>query len=273
MKLSQAGIDLIKSFEGLSLKAVRLQGEQYWTIGYGHYGPDVKPNQTMTQAEAEALLRKDLVNYELWTSQVLPWPVNQNQYDALVSFCYNGGQGMLRQLVTGYTKEQVAGRFLLFTGSSSPAFTQGLRNRRAKERALFLTPTTEGEDDEMTGEQIYKALLEYTATLTPPPAMEAELQAAKEAGVWDGTNPSNFATRWQVAAMAYRTIGKQPEAAELEATPEEPILVLVRRIHELESENEALRKENQDLRDEINVLYSDVHTAEMALKEQEERHA
>ncbi|MBR6424476.1 MAG: lysozyme [Oscillospiraceae bacterium] len=138
MHTSQRGVNLIKSFEGLSLHAVKLQGEQYWTIGYGHSGPDVAPDQSMNQAQAEALLRRDLRKFERWVTQYAPWPVSQNEFDALVSFCYNGGPGMLRQLVKGHPKQAVADRFLLFTGSASELYREGLRRRRKLERALFL---------------------------------------------------------------------------------------------------------------------------------------
>lgn len=146
MKTSQRGIDLIKSFEGLSLRAVQLKGEQYWTIGYGHYGPDVKAGQVITKAEAEALLRQDLRQFEAWVTRFAPWPLNQNEFDALVSFTYNCGPGSLQSLVKGRTKRQVAEHMMVYTHSGSEAYTQGLINRRTKERALFTTPW---EDEEM----------------------------------------------------------------------------------------------------------------------------
>lgn len=145
MMTSQRGVDLIKSFEGLSLKAVQLMGEQYWTIGYGHYGPDVQPGQTMTKEEAEALLRQDLRQGEAWVTQYAPWALNQNEFDALVSFTYNCGPGSLQALVRGRTKPQVANRMMVYTHSGSEAYTQGLINRRTKERALFLA--MEGEEE------------------------------------------------------------------------------------------------------------------------------
>lgn len=148
MVTSQKGINLIKAFEGLSLKAVRLQGEQYYTIGYGHYGADVSAGQTMTQAQAEALLRTDLKKFEAWVTQYAPWTMNQNEFDALVSFCYNCGPRNLQKLVKGRTKKQVASHMMTYTHSGSEAYTQGLINRRKKEQELFLTPV-EDEEDEM----------------------------------------------------------------------------------------------------------------------------
>ena len=64
MKTSQQGVDLIKKYEGCKLVAYRLKGEKYNTIGYGHYGPDVKDGMVITKTEAEALLKIDLQKFE-----------------------------------------------------------------------------------------------------------------------------------------------------------------------------------------------------------------
>ena len=57
MKTSANGINLIKQFEGCRLKAYKpIAAEKYYTIGYGHYGPDVSANMTITQAQADAFL-------------------------------------------------------------------------------------------------------------------------------------------------------------------------------------------------------------------------
>ncbi|WP_143767420.1 lysozyme, partial [Paenibacillus odorifer] len=56
-KISQVGISLIKSFEGCRLTAYKpVPTETYWTIGWGHYGPDVKAGMTITQAQADSML-------------------------------------------------------------------------------------------------------------------------------------------------------------------------------------------------------------------------
>ena len=88
MRTSQIGINLIKEFEGCCLKA-------YWdykdySIGYGHLGAE--PGQVITKAQAEALLLSDLPAYERKVERyddVYHW--TQNEFDALVSYCYNIG--------------------------------------------------------------------------------------------------------------------------------------------------------------------------------------
>ena len=65
MKTSSKGIDFIKSFETLRLKAYKaVKSEKYYTIGYGHYGPDVEPGMEITENEAERMLAEDLADFE-----------------------------------------------------------------------------------------------------------------------------------------------------------------------------------------------------------------
>ncbi len=97
MKTSQAGIDLIKHFEGLSLKAYPdpgTGGEPY-TIGYGHTG-GVKPGQVITAQQAEKFLVQDLERFERAVSDLITVPLAQEEFDALVSFTFNVGEGALR---------------------------------------------------------------------------------------------------------------------------------------------------------------------------------
>lgn len=148
MKTSQRGIDLIKSFEGFSPKAVKLTGEQFYTWGYGHYGSDVPADGVISEARAENLLKQDLQYFENCVNQYVKFKMNQNQFDALVSFTYNCGAGSLKQLVANRTADQVVSHWMAYTNSSSEIFRQGLINRRRKELALF-TETKKEEDDEM----------------------------------------------------------------------------------------------------------------------------
>lgn len=136
--ISSNGVVLIKSFEGFSRVACKaLPNEKYLTIGYGHYGKDVKPNQTITEAEAVKLLVKDLRSFvEKVNKYNRKYGFTQNEFDALVSFCYNVGNidGLTKNGTR--TKAQIADKFLAYSYSGGK-FIKGLYNRRVKERNLF----------------------------------------------------------------------------------------------------------------------------------------
>ena len=94
---AEPGLDLIKHFEGCRLTAYPDPGTggDPWTIGYGHTGPDVYPGVTITQAEADHLLKQDLKRFEDAVNRLIEVPFNQNEFDATVSFTYNCGAGAL----------------------------------------------------------------------------------------------------------------------------------------------------------------------------------
>ena len=134
MKTSRKGIALIKSFEGCVLTAYKCPSG-VWTIGYGHTA-GVKKGQTITQAQADVFLTEDLVRYEKYvinTGLVL----NQNQFDALVSFTYNCGNSNLKKLIKNRTLAEIAEAMLLYNKSKGKVLT-GLVRRRQAERELFL---------------------------------------------------------------------------------------------------------------------------------------
>lgn len=141
--INQKGLDLIKKFEGLVLTAYR-DPVGIWTIGYGHTGPEVGPGDVITRAQAESLLKKDLLRFENAVRSLVKVPVNSNQFSALVSFTYNVGSGALAQstllaLLNQRNYQGAANQFPRWVnGGGSPL--PGLVRRRNEERALFLTP-------------------------------------------------------------------------------------------------------------------------------------
>lgn len=152
MNVSQNGIELIKQFEGCRLTAYKaLSSEQYYTIGYGHYGPDVHAGMTITQEQAESMLRSDLVKYVGYVNTFLNKygiSINQNQFDALTSFTYNLGnvwvsystfqlKTYLINGVSNYTDEQITTAFTNWNKSGG-AVIDGLTRRRKAEAQLFL---------------------------------------------------------------------------------------------------------------------------------------
>lgn len=137
MKVSKECIDMIKKFEGVRLFPYKpLITEQYYTIGYGHYGPDVTQDMSITLEEAEELLKNDLIKFENAVTESKK-AVNQNQFDALVSFAYNCGVGNLKKLVANREGLQIADAMLLYNKAGGRVLP-GLTRRREMERSLFL---------------------------------------------------------------------------------------------------------------------------------------
>jgi hypothetical protein len=86
------GFKLLTTFEGCELTAYD-DGGGVWTIGYGHTGDDVFPGLTISQTQAEELLRLDLEKFESFVEDAVEVQLNDNQFSALVCFCFNVGPG------------------------------------------------------------------------------------------------------------------------------------------------------------------------------------
>lgn len=131
--ISNVGINLIKKYEGCVLFAYA-DPVGVWTIGYGHT-VGVKRGQTITQAQAEAYLKSDLKIYENHVTNT-KLNLNQNQFDALVSFTYNCGAGSLSMLIKNRNLSQISNALLLYNKAGGRVL-QGLVNRRKSEKELF----------------------------------------------------------------------------------------------------------------------------------------
>ena len=94
MKISEEGISLIKRFEGCRLEAYKCSAGVL-TIGYGHTG-GVKEDDTITQEEADKLLKADVFKFEKNVEDNVKVELNQSQFDALVAWTFNLGVGNLR---------------------------------------------------------------------------------------------------------------------------------------------------------------------------------
>lgn len=95
MEISEKGIDLIKEFEGLELVSY-LCPAKVWTIGYGHI-KGVEEGMEWTEEQAEEALREELLGFCKYVEEYVKVPLNQNQFDALVSWTYNLGPTNLKQ--------------------------------------------------------------------------------------------------------------------------------------------------------------------------------
>jgi len=146
MQISNKGIELIKRFEGLELKAYP-DSVGVWTIGYGWTQPvdgkKIGPGMVIDQATADRLLKCGVVQYEQGVNQLVKVKITQGQFDALVSFAYNLGlrslstSTLLRKLNAG-DKQGAANEFGKWVNAGGVKLA-GLVKRRAAERELFLS--------------------------------------------------------------------------------------------------------------------------------------
>lgn len=142
-RIGQAGLALIKQYEGCRLAAYRCAAG-VWTIGYGHTA-GAHSGMTITQAQADAYLQQDIAKFEGYVNNPAYVPItanlNQNQFDALVSFAFNLGAGNLRKLCKGRTAAQIAQAMTQYCKANGKVLA-GLRRRRAAEQALFNKPVS-----------------------------------------------------------------------------------------------------------------------------------
>ncbi|CAG4889239.1 lysozyme [Paraburkholderia gardini] len=146
MYVSPTGIALTKSMEGCVLHSYPDPGTggAPWTCGWGHCGPEVHPNMTITQAQADAWLNADLARAGLVVNSLVHVYLNQNELDALADFVFNVGAGNFRsstllRLINAGDMTGAAAQFDRWTQGGGHVLP-GLVRRRAAEKALFLTP-------------------------------------------------------------------------------------------------------------------------------------
>ena len=146
MKVNQAGLDLIKEFEGCDL-CVYKDVEGNPTIGYGHLILPGEKFNIISPQEAEALLAKDVEETALCIWPMIKQPLTENQFSALVCFAYNVGpkalvnSTLLRKVnagdFTGAAAEFLRWNKARIKGKLKPV--AGLTRRRAAEAKLFTT--------------------------------------------------------------------------------------------------------------------------------------
>lgn len=140
MKISPRGISLIKRHEGCRLQAYKCPAG-VWTIGIGHTG-DVQPGQEIDEEEAEALLQMDVETTYDALADLVDVDLNQNEFDALVSFVFNVGRdafknSTLLRLLNQDQRYPAAQQFLRWVHAGREVLP-GLVRRREEERSLFL---------------------------------------------------------------------------------------------------------------------------------------
>lgn len=146
MKIGYEGLKLIKEFEGCKLLSYKCPAG-VWTIGIGSTryadGTPVKANQALpNEAAAVQLLTNTIAPYE-HSVNTIGETFTQNEYDALVSLCYNIGSGnfisstLVKMLKAGDNKAEVAKQFLRWDKAGGKPLA-GLTRRRNAEAELFL---------------------------------------------------------------------------------------------------------------------------------------
>ena len=145
MRTSEAGLDLIKQFEGFSPVAYYCPGGRL-TIGYGDT-LDVIEGQTITEEDADARLRARVIEFENCVERYVAEHLSQNEFDALVSLAYNIGtanfakSSVVRFLNAG-ARRKAGDSFLRWNKIRKNGKLEesvGLTRRRKAERELFLT--------------------------------------------------------------------------------------------------------------------------------------
>lgn len=173
MRTSRAGLELIKQFEGYRPHDQELPDGRY-IVGYGHVRAD-KGEDRLNKAEAEALLREhDLPKFEMLVENSVLAPLNQNEFDALVSFAFNiGAKAFVKSDVVAYLnsgnrlaaaaamdvwrKARIGGRVQII---------DALVRRRASEKALFLTAPGNMPS---AASVLYRPVEEQPRRIAPPP--------------------------------------------------------------------------------------------------------
>ena len=142
MKIDKYGEKLIKQFESCKLFAYKAdKSEKYYTIGWGHYGADVKKGMKITKERANELFRKDIKFFETCVSSCLKVKITQSMFNALVSFCYNVGYGAFKNstLLKYVNKKQFtkASKEFKKWNKCGGKVLKGLVKRRLLEQAEF----------------------------------------------------------------------------------------------------------------------------------------
>ncbi len=142
--ITKNGLELIKSFEGFSSVMYR-DSAGLPTIGYGHLITSSEKNlftAGITKSKAEELLKADVITAERAVTRLITVPLNDNQFDSLVSFTFNLGAAVLqrstlRAKVNRAEHEQVPLEFLRWVYADGRKIL-GLVRRRKAEAELYL---------------------------------------------------------------------------------------------------------------------------------------
>jgi len=139
MQTSEKGKEFIKHFEGCKLEAYQCSGD-VWTIGCGHTR-GVEEGDKISKKQADALLSADIEMVETHVQRLITVDLNQSQWDAIVSWCFNLGCGNLRastmlQVINSGDLDKVSEQIIRWDKVGKKAVA-GLTRRRKAEADLF----------------------------------------------------------------------------------------------------------------------------------------
>lgn len=178
MKFSN--FEFIERWEGNGLPGKPFQSYKdtggVWTIGYGHTGKEVGPNQKITKEKAIELFKKDIAWAEGYVNDAVKVKLTQNQFDALTSFVYNVGPGKVDGKPPGFLSSTALKRLnagdyngaaeaLTWWNKVGSKVIPGLVNRRKAEKELFLTPDVKEGTEERIREAIERFVSEIKEIL------------------------------------------------------------------------------------------------------------
>ena len=155
MKIGKEGRALIKEFEGLKLY-VYDDGLGIPTIGYGHTGSEVYFGMPdITLKKANEWLDEDVLTHAVFMNEVVTTDLNQNQYDALISFLFNLGAYIiddtsgsknkkLYQMLNDREFDDFCDEMMKYTNPNDPQVHEGLLRRRKAEVKLFKKKSSGG---------------------------------------------------------------------------------------------------------------------------------
>ena len=209
MKTGPKGLRLIKQFEGWRNKAYRCSAGVL-TIGYGHTSmagpPTVKAGMTITKAQAEQILKRDLRKYEKAVNNAVRVDLTQEQFDSLVSFTFNVGPGGFRKssvlrMVNARRFDAVPAKLMLWNKAGGRVL-KGLTRRRAAEGELFMSGSKESKfaAAEIPDAPIGKSPTQSTTNIAAGLSAVAGVTAAGREIV-DNTNTMMQAAPWVVTCL------------------------------------------------------------------------
>lgn len=244
-RISRSGLELIKSFEGFRRRSARLPAGRF-VVGYGHIR-SAREGVEVSEADAEALLRYDLLPVEAAMNEWTFAPLTQNQFDALCSFAFSIGiktfrrSDVLRRINEGAMLQAAAAlemwRRVELDGEG--VIVDALIRRRAAEKALFLKPA---EGHVPAPSAVLKARIDYAGyrglPRRSPEQVETPLEGAE--------------------AVALRTAPEAPDAPETDwSAPQAAAANVGARLTELVEDEDPLARSELPLIDPALVLDED----------------